>query len=226
MLIISPHTVLNPLRLQASSLPKRFLGRGMPWPRQGGRALWARMIFEMELLRYTAALLPFVFAALIWQDKALAIAQAPLLTFMAVYAAEMKLLRIPVSARAGLISRVDAERGLDLFRTRARTILTRIAAGRGLQDGALRLVVEQSELARIAPLTFVSVQAEEKPALLPLTETEVALICDTLFQPPLDERALHRINLSEDTFLREERLEARAVSAHARLAAMMAGAAQ
>lgn len=222
MFIVSPANVLNPGALEARHLPRRFLARAMVWPgRGGGVALWARMVFEVEVLRYAASLLPFVVAALVWRDRALAIAQAPLLMFMAVYMVEMRVLRLPPARRAALIDQAGADRALDLFRSRAKAILTRIVAGRGLAVGALRLVVEQSEMARVAPLTFVSVQAEAGPEVLRLSAEEEHLIRETLFQPPLDERLLHRVNLMENEFLREERLEARAVSAHARLAALM-----
>jgi hypothetical protein len=115
----------------------------------------------------------------------------------------------------------EAERGLDLLRDRATRILTKIAAGRGLVSGRLHLVVEQSDLARISPLTLVSVQSEDGPEVLRLTHEEEALIRDTLFQPPLTERALHRIALAEDEQLRDVALDPRSISAHARLAAMM-----
>ena len=72
-----------------------------------------------------------------------------------------------------------------------------------------------------SPLTFVSVQSEDGPELLHLTTEEETLIRDTLFQPPLTERALHRINLAEDEQVRDVALDLRAISAHARLSAMM-----
>ncbi len=144
--------------------------------------------------------------------------------FLAVYAVETRLMRLTPSARAAMLEPGEAERGLDLLRARATAILTRLAANRDLARGTLHLVVEQSELARIAPLTLVSVQSEDGPQVLPLTPAEEALIRDTLFQPPLTERALHRINLGEDEELRDISLDARTVSAHARLAALAARA--
>ncbi|MEM8824441.1 MAG: hypothetical protein AAGF30_12585, partial [Pseudomonadota bacterium] len=83
-------------------------------------------------------------------------------------------------------------------------------------------VIEQSPLARIAPLTYVSVQSEEGPEVVSLTSDEVAIIRDGMFQAPLDERLLHRINAAENTFIREITLDARSVSAHARLEAALA----
>lgn len=209
--------------LEMRQLPRRFLGRGLLLPRRGGSAgLLARLIFEVEILRYLGALLPFVFAALIWRDQALAIAQAPLLMVFVVYAVEMRVLRVPKARRAALIDPAEAERGLDLLTVRARAILTRIGAGRGLAQGHLHLVVEQSELHRVPPLTYVSVQSEEGPEVIALSPDEEALIRATLFQPPLDERRLHLINQSQDEFLRDVGLDLRSISAHARLAAMAA----
>lgn len=222
MFIVTPDTVLNPAVLETRQLPRRFFGRVTLWPRRGGTwGLVARTVFEVEVLRYTSSLIPFIAAALIWQDKALAIAQAPLLMFMLVYAVETRVLRPSPQRRAALIARDAADRTLDLLRSRARTILTRVAAGRGMAEGTLWLVVEQSELARVAPLTYVSVQAEDGPEVLRLTEAEERLIRDTLFQPPLDERQLQRVNLMENEFLREARLDTRNVSAHARMEALI-----
>lgn len=223
MFIVSPDTVWNAAVLETRQLPRQFFGRVTLWPRRGGSwGLVARTVFEVEVLRYTSSLLPFIAAALIWQDKALAIAQAPLLMFMLVYAIETRVLRPSPERRAALVDRDQADRVLDLFRTRARMILTRVAAGRGMPEGTLWLVVEQSELARVAPLTYVSVQAEMGPEVLRLTEDEERLIRDALFQPPMDERLLQRVNLMENEFLREARLDTRTVSAHARMEALMA----
>lgn len=222
MFIVTPETVLNPSALEARQLPRRFLGRVtlIPW-RGASAGTVGRMIFEMELLRYFGALLPFGVAALIWQDKALAIAQAPLLMFLAVYAVEMRFLRVPPARREGLIDTAAQESGLDLFRVRAVSILTRIAARRGLAQGELRLVVEQSDLARIAPLSLVSIQSDDGPQVLRLDPEETALIRETLFAPPLTERDLHLISLARDEGLHEAVLDLRTVSAHARLAAIM-----
>lgn len=223
MFIVTPDTVMNTAALETRQLPRRFIGRVTLWPRRGGTwGLVARTVFEVEVLRYTSSLLPFIAAALIWRDKALAIAQAPLLMFMLVYLVETRVLRPSTERRAALIGRDQADRALDLFRTRARAILTRLAAGRGMAEGTLWLVVEQSELARVAPLTYVSVQAEAGPQVLRLSPEEEKLIRDTLFAAPLDERLLQRVNLMENEFLREARLETRTVSAHARMEALLA----
>jgi hypothetical protein len=222
MFVVSPTTVLNPAVLEVRELPRRIAGRVTVWPAGGPAGLWARVVFEVEILRYLAALLPFVAGALVWQDQALAIAQAPLLMFLVVYAAETKLLRPGKQGRAALADAAEIERVADLLADRGRSVLTRIAAGRGMTRGGLRLVVEQSDLARVAPLTWVSVQAEEGPEVLRLNPAEVALIRATLFAGELTERRLHRANLARDDYLTEVRLDARDLSAHARLEAMMA----
>lgn len=222
MFLVTPTSVLNPSALETRHIPRRFLGRSLLVPVRGaGPGLILRLIFEIELLRYLSALIPFVVAALIWPDKALAIAQAPLLMFMAIYGVEMRFLRLTPDARKTLLTPGEADRGLDLLRARAVPILTRIAAGRGLTTGILHLVIEQSELFRITPLTLVSVQSEDEPQVLCLDPTEEALIRDTLFLPPLTEHALHRIAIAEDEPIRDMAFDPRDVSAHARLAALM-----
>ena len=221
MFIVSRSTVANRGALHINRVPRKFMGRTALWPRGGSLGLWARLVFEVEFLRYIAALMPFVVATLIWREYALAIAQAPIPMLIIIYLVEARLLRVPHGQRAALVSETEAERGLDLLRTRARSILTKIAAGRGVQAGRLHLVIEQSEMLRIAPLSLVSVQAEDGPDILDLTPQERALIEDTLFQPPLTERDLQKISLARKAPLHDLGLEAREVSAHARLAAMM-----
>ena len=226
MFIVSPQTVWNPGALQVQHLPRQFFGRVTLWPRRGGTIrLWLRILFEMEVWRYLGVLLPFAAAAVIWPKWALAISQAPILMIIVVHLAETRLMRLTPEARAALLSGAEAERGRDCLRARARVILTRIAAGRGMTAGTLHLVVEQSELARIAPLTFVSVQWDQGPEVLLLTAVEEALIRATLFAEGLDERLLQKINLGEGAFVRDQALEVGAVSAHARLAAMRSVAA-
>lgn len=99
--------------------------------------------------------------------------------------------------------------------------MRRIAARRGMAEGELRLIAEQSELARVPPLTFVSVQsAEPSSHVVPLTP-EDRMILSELFDAELSERDLHCANLRVEEALREVRIEAAGVSAHARLAAWM-----
>lgn len=221
MFIVSPATVWNRSALEMRQIPRRIFGRVTLFPRRGLplRMIW-RLVFETQILRYLLSLLPFVLAVLIWQQHALAIAQAPLIMVLVIYGMESLLFRIPKERRAGLIDRAEAERGLDHLQVRAVSLLTRIAAKRGMTEGRLHLVIEQSTLARIPPLTYVSVQSEAGPEVMRLTREEERLIRDTLFEPPLSERLLLRINLSENVFLRDILLDVRQISAHARLAAM------
>ncbi len=221
MFIVSPATVWNRSALEMRQVPRRIFGRVTLFPRRGLplRMIW-RLVFETQILRYLLSLLPFVLAVLIWQQHALAIAQAPLIMVLVIYGMESLLFRIPKERRAGLIDRSEAERGLDHLQVRAVSLLTRIAAKRGMTEGRLHLVIEQSTLARIPPLTYVSVQSEAGPEVMRLTREEERLIRDTLFEPPLSERLLLRINLSENVFLRDILLDVRQISAHARLAAM------
>ncbi len=227
MFLVTPDTVWNPVVLETREVPRPFMGLVSLWPRRG--ATWrlrARLWFEREWLRYAASLLPFVLAAVIWPGQAIAIAQAPLPMFAVVYLVETRFLRVPRDRRAAFATPAEIERAQDAFRARARAILARIAAGRRMTDGALWLVAEQSDLARVAPLTWVSVQAEatatEGPRVLALTEAEEATVA-TLFAGAFTEAALHRANLAEGVFLRSERLAARGLSAHARMAALTAG---
>ncbi|WP_245243198.1 hypothetical protein [Pararhodobacter sp. SW119] len=203
-------------------MPRKFLGRTTLWPREGGARLWLRLLFEMELPRYLIALSPFVIAIFVWRDHALAIAQAPIPMLILIYLVEARFLRAGPSQRARLIGPDDADRALDLLRARARSILTRIAAARGLVAGRLHLVIEQSDLMRVPVLTLVSVQSEDGPTLLNLSPTERALIAETLFAAPLSERLLQHVGIARKIELHDLTLEPAQVSAHARLAAARA----
>jgi len=223
MLIVTPDTVRNPEALKVRQLPRRFFKRVTLIPR--GRVsvgLALRIMAEFQVLRYMLPLLPVVAIGLIWTNTALALSQAPLLMFLLIWWVEMRLLRVPAGRRRALIDPDAAARGLDLLEVRGRAVLARVAATRGMLVGQLHLVVEQSELGRLPPLTYVSVQSEDGPEVVALDPSERAQIAAALFQPPLDERLLHRINQAEDVFLRDVVLDARQVSAHARLAAALA----
>ncbi len=221
MFVVSPATVWNPGALDMRQVPRRIFGRVLLIPRRGlpFGLIW-RMVFETQMLRFMAVLAPFVVAMLIWRDSALSIAQAPLVMIALIMFFETRVLRIPKERRANIIDPAEAERGLDLLQVRGRAILTRIAAGRKLTEGTLHLVVEQSDMAYITPLTFVSVQSEVGPELLRLTREEETLIRRKLFGVPLTERRLLKINLSRNEFLRDVALDVRSISAHARLAAL------
>ncbi len=221
MFIITADTLSNQNALELRQVPRRFLGRVFVWPRaEGDWRLKARLIFEVELLRYFAALSPFAVAALIWQDSALAISQAPLLMLLVVYAVEMRFLRVAKAARGSILPQVDCDRALDLFAVRGRQLLTRIAAARRMAEGTLTLVVEQSDLARIAPLTLVSVQWSEGPEILKLTKDERDLIRSTLFDAPLTEAQMHKLTLARNETIHSVALELRTIPAHARMAAL------
>lgn len=223
LLIVTPETVRNPAALKVRQLPRRFFRRVTLIPRgRVGVAMALRILAEFQVLRYTLPLLPLVAIGMIWTNTALALSQAPLLMFLLIWWVEMRLLRVPAGRRRALIDPDEAARGLDLLQVRGRAVLARVAAARGMRSGRLHLVIEQSELARLPPLTYVSLQSEDGPEVLSLdAETRTRIVAE-LFQPPLDERQLRRINQAEDIFLRDIKLDARQVSAHARLAAALA----
>ena len=220
--ILSPDTVWNPKALETGSVPRKVLHRVALLPRNAGPGLIARVIMENEPLRYFIALSPFVAAMLIWTDLALPISQAPVAMIIVIGFFEMKVLRISPERRNALMTEDDAARVLDTLNYRARRILTQIAARRGQTSGTLLLVVEQSELAHVTPLTLVSVQTSEgKPRILPLASEERALIEDGLFDDSFAARTLHKANLREDTYLRSIAFDTRGISGHARLAALL-----
>lgn len=221
MFLLCRDRVANPTALVIRWVPRRFLGRTALWPRRGGWRLWARIIFEIELLRYLLALMPFVVAVLIWRDYALAIAQAPIPMLILIYLVEARLLRAGAAQRARLVSDTQAERGLDLLVARARSLLHRIAARRGLRAPRLHLVIEQSDMLRVPVLTLVSVQSEEGPELLNLDAVERSMIETELFAAPLTERALQHIGLKRRIAIHDLTFETAQVSAHARLSALI-----
>lgn len=221
MLIVAPATIANTGALDAGSLPKRFFGRAMLVPRRAGMGLWLRFLVEIQVLRYLAALTPFVAVPLILRDTALPVSQAPALMLIVVGVVELRVLRLSKSARAAQVDPDTAARRLDTLTFRARALLRGIAARHGLTDGDLRLVVEQSELARIPPLTLVSVQTDTpRPRLLDLGPQDRAALAG-LFDADLSEADLLAVNQREDLFVRDIAIPARAVSAHARLAAAL-----
>lgn len=224
MLIVSPTTVLNPAAVETRQVPRRFLGRALILPRGAGAADLLRFLFEMQSLRYAGALLPFLVAMAIWPHLALPIAQAPLFMVIAIGFVELRLLRLDEAARERIASEDEAARTLDALRFRATRTLRRLAARKGLAEGELSLVVEQSELARIRPLTLVSVQRDgARPEVLALDAEDLAEIAG-FFDAAFTERDLQRANLHTGEFLRTTGFDARGVSAHARLAARIRAA--
>ncbi|TDL79636.1 hypothetical protein E2L08_08505 [Palleronia sediminis] len=221
MFVLTRQTLWNPAVLETRGLPKRILGRVMPIPRRGITApVLARLIFEVQPLRYGVALAPFAVAMLVWPHLALPIAQAPLAMVLVLGVVEMRLLRLRPDRREAQVDEDEAARRLDRLAFRARALLRGIAARQGIEDGDLRLVIEQSDLVRIAPLTLVSVQTDRPaPRLLDLDDRDRAALFRGLFDAELTERDLHAVNLRQNSFLREVRIGARAVSGHARMAA-------
>lgn len=221
MLIVTRDTLSNPGILVVRQLPRRFVERVMVWPRRGSIGLMARTLAEMQFLRYCTWLAPLVVVALIWRGTALPLSQGPVLMVVFVVWVEMRVLRVSPARRVRM-DRDAAARTVDLLMVQARAALTRIAAGRGMKAGTLTLVVEQSPLRLLPPLTYVSVQAEEPVRVVELDAGERAVLEAELFRGALTERALLQANTAENVFLREVALDARAVSAHARLAAALA----
>lgn len=231
MFILTPETIWNPHVLEMRQVPRRIFGRVMIFPRRAsapggaGLGLWLRLIFEMEVLRYLLALVPFLVLAVMYPRYAGAIAQAPLPMLLVIYVVEAKVLRLSRERAKRLAAAAEEERGLDLLRVRAVAVLSKIAAGRGLAEGRLHLVVEQSEMWRMPPLTLVSVQAEAvtgaaRPEVLRLSDAEMGLLAG-LFDEGFSERDLLRINLASNECLRDVAFDVRGVSAHARLAALL-----
>jgi hypothetical protein len=222
MLIVTNATLLNPGILDTSSLPKKFLGRVLVLPRGAGFGVWLRLLVEMQVLRYLITLLPFIVAPLMFRDMALPVMQAPALMLILIAFVELKLLRLSKSARSTALDPDEAARRLDTLAFRARACLRRIAAQHQIAEGELRLVIEQSELARVPPLTLISVQTERPSPHLPkLDAQDRATLQSGLFDADFTEADLLAVNHRDDIYLREITQEARAVSAHARLAALL-----
>ncbi len=223
VLILSPDTVWNPALLEFPTAPRKILERGIVLPRREFTwGLAARMVVELQLLRFLTALAPFVLVILIWPGLALPASQAPLIMLMVIAFVELRVLRPRRDRRDAITTEDDAARALDALNHRGRRLLAQLAAGRGMQDGTLFLVVEQSELARIPPLTLVSVQADRgRHRLLPLTPGERDALRAGLFDAEFTESQLLRANLREDVSMRSVTFDARGVSAHARLAALL-----
>jgi hypothetical protein len=231
--LVTPSTVSNPRALVGGSPPRKILsGLASVFPR--GLMLnpiWWRLALEYPLLRYSFALSPFPVAMLIWPDLALPISGAPLLMFLFIHYIEGELLSVSdPDKRRRLLEPAEAERRADLFARRAREVLTRIAAGRGMAEGELVLVVEQSAMAPVPPLTLVSLQQAQEDErrgcpVLELDAEERRLVTEGLFDAiagkgKLTEREFHRMSLRENRFLHAVTLEARTISAHARMAAL------
>lgn len=223
MFVLSPETVWNPSLLNFPTAPRKILERGMILPRRD--VTWGfiwRAIFESQVLRFLLACLPFGIAALVWPAAALPISQAPVVMLMTIGVVELRLLRIPREKRAQMTTEAEAARALDSLNFRGRRILAQLAAGRGIETGILYLVVEQSDMVRVPPMTIASLQLDRgKSRLVALDAAERAIIHDGLFDDDFTERDLFLANQREGVSFRSVAFEARGVSAHARLAAFL-----
>ena len=227
--VVTPQTVSNKLGLRGGEPPRKVL-TGLRSVFPTGLIfdpLWWRLALEYPLLRYSFGLSPFPAAILIFPDLALPISGAPLLMFLFIHWIEGNVLSISdPDRRRKLLPEDEVARRNDLFQTRARALLTRIAAGRNMAEGEITLVVEQSAMSPVPPLTVISVQAQiEGNPVLDLSRDELAMVRNDLFDEfhgsgKLTERCLHRLSLRENRFLHAVTLDARSISAHARMAAM------
>ncbi|MEL6793211.1 MAG: hypothetical protein AAFP78_07140, partial [Pseudomonadota bacterium] len=78
LFILAPETVWNPGPLRIRSVPRKLIDRIAIMPRrEAGAKTLLRMAFDNQILRFSAALSPFLIAMLIWPEFALPIAQAP-----------------------------------------------------------------------------------------------------------------------------------------------------
>lgn len=228
LFVLSPDTVWNPSILNFPTAPRKILERGMILPRRD--VSWgfiARAVFESQVLRFLAACLPFGLAAFIWPAAALPISQAPVVMLMTIGIVELRLLRLPREKREQMASETDAARALDSLKFRGRRVLAQLAARLGIETGTIYLVVEQSDMVRVPPMTIASVQLDKgKSRLVPLTAEERAVIRDGLFDDDFTERDLFLANQREGVSFRSVAFEARGVSAHARLAALLDASAE
>jgi hypothetical protein len=224
--VLSRQTVANASVLEMRSAPKRLLSLGVTvWPKGLFRTgLFWRVLFEKSLPRYVLALLPFPVLIFARPDWSLGLSQAPLAMFAFVLIVESYVLSIPSpEKRRKLATQTEIAQMGDLLLVRARRALSTIAANRGLTVGALHLVIEQSGMIRIPPLTQVSVQTDgDAPAFVDLSAQEREDLTATLFDDDLTEHDLRRVNLAENTQLRCFTFDPRDVSAHARLQARAA----
>ncbi|MGA9254001.1 MAG: hypothetical protein WBV71_16305 [Roseobacter sp.] len=223
MFIVSPSTILNSRALETRGVPKRIIGRISLFPRQGATGrLVLRLLFEVQVLRFFVALMPFVVAMFVWPHLALPISQAPIPMLFLIFFVETRVFNMSKEKRQALMTDAEMESTLDALEFNARRVLTRIAARKGLQSGEVHLVIEQSELGRVPVLTLVSVQlAGSDPQVLELDETERRMIDEGLFDDGLTEESLHLVTLRQSKNLRSVIIDASEISAHARMAALM-----
>lgn len=226
LFVLSRDTVANQSVLEIRQAPKRLLSLGVTvWPRGFARTkLFWRVLFEKSLPRYVLALSPFPFLILAKPEWSLGLSQAPLAMFAFVIIVESYVLSIPSpEKRRALASETEAAQKNDLLQVRAKSILSKIAAARGMKVGELHLVVEQSGLIRVPALTLLSVQRNgDTPEFIELDPGERVWIENTLFDDALSEDDLRRVNIAENKQVRTFTFDARSISAHARLQALAA----
>ncbi|MEO1494892.1 MAG: hypothetical protein AAFV19_22335 [Pseudomonadota bacterium] len=223
LLFLTRANVASPSALKLTKVPKRFLSLGVRvFPRKMFSALFWRVVFEIPVARYALALSPVPVALVLKPEWALPISLAPVPMALFVILIESYVLNVPSpAARRALISPVEQDRGLDLLKIRAEQVLTRLGAARHPGTGVLHLVIEQSEILRVAPLTYVSIQPDgPEPDFLSLTEDEQTMIAEALFDAAFDEARLRLINAAQNQFVRTYVLDPNSISAHARLAAL------
>ncbi|MEM7745714.1 MAG: hypothetical protein AAF409_18595 [Pseudomonadota bacterium] len=223
LLFLTPETLASPSNLTINTVPRRFLTLGRRlYPRAMFGKLFWRTVIEAPVARYCIALSIFPIALIFKPEWALPISLAPVPMAMFVMVFESYVLSVPSpTARRALMDPVDADRGTDLLKVRANDVLTKLAAERGADSGTLNLVIEQSDLLKIPPLTYVSVQQEGgKPSFMDLGAAEREMIAEILFDADLTEDKLRMINVFQDTQVRVYTIDPKQISAHARLAAM------
>lgn len=221
MLVLTHDTLRNPAILETTVVPRKFFGRVLPRMREARFGQRLRLVMEVQFLRFMVALVPFCVPMLIWPQSAAPISQAPLAMLLLIAVSETYILRMSKRQREALMTEDEAEAVIDTFRFRAAAVLRKIAARQSIEAGQLKLVIEQSDLARVTPLSLVTVQSEmPKPHVVRLDEGDRAVLAE-LFDDSYTERDLQRAALRLDRMLHVVSIEARSVSAHARLAAAL-----
>ncbi|MEM8537522.1 MAG: hypothetical protein AAGF56_06640 [Pseudomonadota bacterium] len=223
LFVLAPETVWNPSILKFPTAPRKILQRGIVVPRREVSLRFVvRMMCESLALRCIIVLLPFCIAGLIWPAIALPLGQAPIAMIFLIALVETRLLRMSDKKRKDVVAEADAARVLDTLQFRGRRILAQLAAKRGIENGTIYLVVEQSDMVRLPPMTLASLQLDEgRSRLVPLDAAERAIIRDGLFDADFTEHDLFLANQREGVAFRSVAFETRGVSAHARLAAFL-----
>jgi hypothetical protein len=184
MLIVAPQTISNAGVLETRSLPKKFFGRVQLFPKGAGFGLWARLILEIQFLRYMAALVPFIAIPFMSNDLALPVTQAPLAMVLVIAVVEMRVLRLTDRARQRC-DEDEAARRVDAFTFRARPPCggSRRGGDRGGRGHAGRRTVRTGACA--APDAGVGAIRRAGPHVMDLDPEDRAILQDTLFDEDL-----------------------------------------